>query len=233
MKKAIAVIASYNEAENIESIISEVLSQNDFTDILIVDDNSPDGTADLIERYQAKDSRVHLIKRAGKLGYGTAFIEGFTYAIDKGYDYIFSMDADHSHDPADLNRFLEMMEDADCVIGSRYIDGIRIINWPLRRLFLSVFANRYVRFITGLKYHDCTSGFRCYRADILKKSGYQNLTSNGYSFLVEILYGAFKKNARIKEVPIIFTERASGKSKMSQKVIFEAFFTPIRCRLRR
>jgi len=230
MNRALVIIATYNEAENISTIIEKILKQNDCCDVLIVDDNSPDGTGTIVEELSKKNNRIFLIKRKEKLGYGTAFIEGFNFAIEKNYDIIISMDADFSHNPEDINRFLEQINNYALVIGSRYIGGIRIINWPLRRLILSTFANKYVRLITGLPFYDCTSGFRCYKTDILKRINYKTVKSNGYSFLVELLYRAYKSKAKIKEIPIIFTERSGGKSKMSKKVIFEAFLTPIVCR---
>lgn len=230
MKKSLIIIATYNEAENIESIIKKILEQNNYTNILIVDDNSPDGTGNIVEELSRKNNRIFLIRRKGKSGYGTAFIAGFDYAIENNYAIIISMDADFSHNPEDINKFLEKIDNYDLVIGSRYIGGIRIVNWPLRRLILSTFANKYVRLITGLPFYDCTSGFRCYKIDTIKKIDYKTVKSNGYSFLVELLYRIYKAKGKITEIPIIFTERIGGKSKMSNKVIFEAFFTPIVCR---
>lgn len=231
MKKSLIIIATYNEAENISFIIKKILEQNDYCDILIVDDNSPDGTGNIIEELSKTNNRVFLIRRKGKLGYGTAFIEGFNFAIEKYYDIVISMDGDFSHNPDDINHFLKSIDNYDLIIGSRYIGGIRVINWPLRRLILSTLANKYIKLITGLPFYDCTSGYRCYKTDVLKKINYTNIKSNGYSFLVELLYKAYKSKAKIKEIPIIFSERTGGKSKMSKKVIVEALFTPIICRL--
>jgi len=231
MKKALIIIATYNEAENITLIIKKILEQNDYSDVLIVDDNSPDGTGNIVEEFSKKNNRVFLIGRKGKLGYGTAFIEGFDFAIEKNYEVVISMDGDFSHNPDDINHFLKSMDNYDLIIGSRYIGGIRVINWPLRRLILSTAANKYIKLITGLPFYDCTSGYRCYKTDILKKMNYKTIKSNGYSFLVELLYKAYKSKGKIKEIPIIFSERSGGKSKMSKKVIFEALFTPIICRL--
>lgn len=222
--KTIVVIPTYNERENIEQMIPDILSVLPETNILIVDDNSPDGTANIVKKFMKDNPNIHLIERAGKMGLGTAYCEGFKYALSKGFDVIFEMDADFSHDPKELPRFLNELENADVVIGSRYIKGVNVVNWPLSRLLLSYGANMYTKTITGLPVKDATGGFKCFRAEALKKIDLDSIHSNGYGFQIEMNYRLWKKGARIKEIPIIFIDRRSGISKMNKKIIYEAIF---------
>lgn len=222
--KTIVVIPTYNEKENISKMIDAVLNINDDINVLIVDDNSPDGTSQIVTDLKAKNSRIHLITRAGKMGLGTAYCEGFQYALDNNFDYIVQMDADFSHNPQDIKKFLAEIQNADLVIGSRYITGVNVVNWPLRRLILSYGSNIYARTITGVPIKDVTGGFKCFRAEFLKKIDLKSVKSNGYSFQVEMNYRMWKLGARIKEISIIFVDRVSGTSKMSKKNIFEAIF---------
>ncbi len=222
--KTIVVIPTYNEIENIESLIIEIFKHLPETDILIVDDSSPDGTADKVAEMQKENDKIHLIVRPEKNGLGTAYIEGFKYALERNYDAIIEMDADFSHDPKELPRLLETLKDYDLVIGSRYITGVNVVNWPLRRLFLSYGANLYTRILTGMPIKDATGGFKCFRADFLRKINLDMVKSNGYGFQIEMNYLLWKSGARVKEIPIIFIDRRSGVSKMNKKIIYEAVF---------
>ncbi|MCX6155814.1 MAG: polyprenol monophosphomannose synthase [Candidatus Kapabacteria bacterium] len=222
--KAIVVIPTYNEKDNISSIIDAVLTNLPDGDVLIVDDNSPDGTANIVREKQLSNSKIHLMVRSGKMGLGTAYCDGFAYALDRGFEAIYEMDADFSHDPKDLPRFLEALENSDLVIGSRYIVGVNVINWPLSRLILSYGANLYTRIVTGLPIMDGTGGFKCFRADTLRKIDLKSIRSNGYSFQIEMNFRIWQTGAVIKEIPIIFTDRQSGVSKMNKKIIYEAIF---------
>ena len=216
------VIPTYNEHENIEKLATEVLSKDNSIHILIVDDNSPDGTGELADRMAAADDRIHVLHRKGKLGLGSAYREGFRLAIDQGADYIVEMDADFSHDPAILPRFFEKMSEYDLVIGSRYLNGVSVVNWPLRRLMLSYFASVYTRVITGLRISDCTSGFKCFNRKVLEAIDLNRIRSDGYSFQIEMNYRCVEKGFRVGEVPIIFIDRHAGSSKMSKKIVREA-----------
>lgn len=222
--RALVIIPTYNEAENIPRLIPAVLSQAPAIDILIVDDGSPDGTADLVRRLQAGSNRIHLIVRAGKMGLGTAYVEGFRFAIRNGYAFVFEMDADFSHDPAEIPNYLRTVEQADLVIGSRYTNGVRVLNWPINRLLLSYFANVYTRFMLGLPLHDATGGFKCYRRAVLEAIDLGRIHSNGYAFQIEMSYKAWKKGFRLTEIPIVFHDRRSGQSKMSRAIVYEAIF---------
>ena len=222
--KAIVIIPTYNEIENIKYIITAVLDVVNDINVLVVDDNSPDGTAYEVENMMQIDDRIHLIKRPGKMGLGTAYCDGFRYCIDKGFDYIFEMDADFSHDPKELHNFLEAIKDNDLVIGSRYISGMNVVNWPLHRLLLSYGASLYTRFITWIPIKDTTGGFKCFRAEILKKINLDKIRSNGYGFQIEMNYNVWKLGGRIKEIPIIFEDRRSGNSKMNKKIVYEALW---------
>jgi len=222
--KAIVVIPTYNERGNIEKIIAAVLHAAPEIHMLIVDDNSPDGTAALVEAMMEKDNRIRLLKRAGKLGLGTAYCEGFTLALQWGYDIIMEMDADFSHNPEDVPRFLEELKTSDVVIGSRYSNGVNVVNWPMRRLILSYGANLYTRIITGMSIKDATGGFKGFRAEVLKKIDFTEIHSNGYAFQIEMNYRLWKAGATIKEIPIIFIDRTSGTSKMSRSIVYEAVF---------
>jgi dolichol-phosphate mannosyltransferase len=224
MAKTLVVIPTYNESENILKIVPEVLNQSPEIDVLVVDDNSPDGTARLVKGEMEKNPRVHLIERTGKMGLGTAYVAGFKFAIARGYEFVFEMDADHSHDPREIPAFLKAAENADLVLGSRYTNGVRVLNWPIKRLLLSYFANVYTRFMTGLPLHDATGGFKCFRRRVLEAIDLDRVRSNGYAFQIEMSYKAWKKGFRIVETPIVFLDRRSGKSKMSKQIVHEAFF---------
>lgn len=222
--KAIVIVPTYNEADNIANLIDKIFSVDSNLHILVIDDNSPDGTAEIVKRISEKDPRVHLIKRPGKLGLGTAYIEGFKYALANGYEAIFEMDADFSHNPEDIPRFLDALEDADLVIGSRYLTGVNVINWPLRRLMLSYFANLYTRIITGMPVRDATGGYKCFRAEALKQIDLDKIKTNGYGFQIEMNFRFWAKGFRVKEIPIVFVDRRNGVSKMNKKIILEAVF---------
>ncbi len=222
--KSIVVIPTYNEIENVEGIIKAVLDAVPGINVLIVDDNSPDGTSAKVEEMMVNNDKIHLLKRAGKMGLGTAYCEGFSYCLKNGFEAICEMDADFSHDPNDLPRLLAELKDNDLVIGSRYISGVNVVNWPLRRLILSYCASVYARIVTGLKIKDTTGGFKCFRASTLEKIDLSKIKSNGYGFQIEMNYKVWKKGGRIKEVSIIFIDRRSGVSKMNKSIIWEAVF---------
>ena len=220
--KTLVIIPTYNELENMPRLLPEVLSKNDEINILIVDDNSPDGTATFVVNEMKNNDRIHLIERSSKQGLGTAYIAGFKYALKNNYDFIFEMDADFSHDPNEIPRFLEEIKNSDLVLGSRYKNGVNVINWPMRRLLLSWFANIYTRVITGLPVHDATGGFKCFRRKVLEAIDLNRVTSNGYTFQIEMNFKTWKKGFKVKEIPIIFVDRVKGKSKMSRKIVREA-----------
>ncbi|MFQ5639506.1 MAG: polyprenol monophosphomannose synthase [bacterium] len=223
MNKTLIIIPTYNEADNIQIIINKIIDLNiPNLSVLIVDDNSPDGTAKIVKKITEEDFRVHLLERSHKMGLGTAYVEGFQFAIHEGFDYIFEMDADLSHDPEEIPKFLENTAEYDLVIGSRYIAGVNVVNWPLSRLLLSLCANWYTRAITRLPVKDCTSGFKCFRREVLENIDLDNISSDGYSFQIEMTYKAWKKNYRIVEIPIIFVDRTKGNSKMTKKIMREA-----------
>ena len=220
--KTLIIIPTYNELENLPRLLPEVLSKEEGIHILIVDDNSPDGTAAFVEDQMTTNNRIHLIKRPSKQGLGTAYIAGFKFALKNGYDFVFEMDADFSHDPKEIPRFLDEIKNSDVVLGSRYINGVNVINWPMRRLLLSSFANFYTRFITGMPVHDATGGFKCFRREVLEAIDLDKVKSNGYAFQIEMTFKAWKKGFKVKEIPIIFVDRVKGKSKMSKKIVREA-----------
>lgn len=232
--KTIIVIPTYNEAENIEKLINKIFSlQIDGLEILIVDDNSPDGTADIVSGLQTPTTKLHLIKRSGKLGLGSAYIAGFKKALELGADYIFEMDADFSHDPEDIPRMLEMTKQADLIIGSRKIKGGRVIGWGFTRKFMSNGAMWFSRLLLGLKPMDVTAGFRCFRSQVLKSIEIDTIKSNGYAFQEELLYRTQKAGFKIAEVPVIFIDRQEGKSKLSKKDIIEFFWIMIKLRFKK
>lgn len=236
MNDSIVIIPTYNEIENIESIIRTVLSQNKLFHVLIIDDNSPDHTADKVIALQSEFSeRLFLEKREKKAGLGTAYVHGFKWALEKKYDYIFEMDADFSHNPTDLEKLYHACQlgDADLAIGSRYVTGVNVVNWPLSRVLLSYFASVYVRFITGMKIHDATAGFVCYKRHVLENINLDQIKFVGYAFQIEMKYRTFCNNFKISEVPIIFTDRTKGQSKMSNSIIVEAVFGVMALRLKR
>jgi len=222
--RALVIIPTYNEAENAAAIIAEVLKQDKNLDVLIVDDNSPDKTGQIVTDLKKKNKRIHLLEREGKQGLGSAYVAGFKFAIENQYDYIFEMDADFSHDPVVLSQMLLEIENNDLVIGSRYINGINVVNWPLHRLMLSWFASKYVRVITGMLINDPTGGFKCFRREVLESIDLDSILSDGYSFQVEMNFRTWLRKFRILEIPIVFTDRRSGQSKMSKKIVREAIW---------
>jgi dolichol-phosphate mannosyltransferase len=231
MSNKLVIIPTYNEKENIAKIIRAVLDIEVMTDLLVIDDNSPDGTAAIVTQLQEtlKD-RLHLLERKGKLGLGTAYIMGFKWALEKGYSYICEMDADFSHDPTDLPRLFHACEQqgADVAIGSRYISGVNVVNWPMGRVLISYFASVYVRMITHMKVRDATAGFVCYRKEVLETIKLDRIRFKGYAFQIEMKFTAWKYNFNVVEIPIIFTDRKEGSSKMSRGIVSEAIFGVIR-----
>jgi len=235
MSEGIVIIPTYNEIENIEAIIRAVFNQGSLFDVLIVDDNSPDGTAKKAEELQREyPGRLFLEVRQGKAGLGTAYVHGFRWAISKKYEYIFEMDADFSHNPNDLVKLLEACsKHADVAVGSRYSTGVNVVNWPLSRVLLSYFASVYVKFITGMKIHDATAGFICYKRKVLESVNLDTIRFVGYAFQIEMKYRAFVNGFNITEVPIIFTDRTKGESKMSNAIIKEAILGVITLRIKK
>jgi dolichol-phosphate mannosyltransferase len=222
-ERALVIIPTYNERENLPRIVPQVLEQDPRFEVLVVDDGSPDGTGELADALAAADARVHVLHRAGKLGLGTAYVAGFKYAIANRFDYAFEMDADFSHDPKHLVQFLAEMGEVDLLIGSRYLEGrVTVLNWPMSRLLLSYFANVYARWTTGLKLWDSTGGFKCYRRAVLEGIDLDAVRSNGYSFQIEMSFRAWRKGFRLRETPILFTDRQEGRSKMSRSIVWEA-----------
>lgn len=229
MKKSLLIIPTYNEAENIKKLLQAIIQLNiPNLYVLVVDDNSPDCTSKIVEDFARQDSRVRLMKRPGKQGLGSAYVAGFKYALSEGYDFVFEMDADFSHDPKEIPRFLEKIEEFDLVIGSRYATGVNVINWPLSRLLISLAANTFTRVVTRLPVHDCTSGFKCFRREVLASIDLDKISSDGYSFQVEMTYKAWRKRFKICEIPIIFIDRTKGESKMSSKVMWESAWVVLR-----
>ena len=233
--RKIVIIPTYNERENIENIIRKVFSLEGGYDILIIDDGSPDGTAAIVKRLQQEfPERLHMIERPGKLGLGTAYITGFKWSIDKGYDYTFEMDADFSHNPEDLPRLYQACKDgADLAIGSGYCDGISVINWPIGRIIMSYYASVYVRTVLGMKVFDCTAGFKCYSNKVLRTIDLDKVEMKGYGFQIEMKYTTYKLGFKITEVPIIFVNRKAGTSKMSGGIFGEAFWGVMKLRFRK
>ena len=229
--KSLIIIPTYNEIDNIDKMIRAVFVLYPAISILIIDDGSPDGTAQIVEGHQKEFKNLHLLKRSGKLGLGTAYTTGFKWALERHYDYVFEMDCDFSHDPAQVKNLLEAAQSHDLVIGSRYIDGIRIINWPFRRLLLSYLASIYTRFVTGIPIQDTTGGFKCFSRKALNSLDLDQIVSSGYIFQLELNYKIWLKGLRIKEVPIIFYERRDGQSKVAGGIIFEALWAVLRLRL--
>jgi len=223
-ERALIIFPTYNEKENIERIIEAVLPLDPRINILVVDDNSPDGTGQIADRLAEADSRINVLHREKKEGLGRAYIAGFKWGIEHKFDYLFEMDADFSHGPEYLKNFLEAIQDNDIVIGSRYISGVNVVNWPMSRLLLSYFANVYTRIVTGMPVRDATGGFKCFRREVLEKINLDAIKSNGYTFQIEVSMRAWKQGFRIKEIPIVFTDRQQGASKMSKKIIREAIW---------
>ncbi|MCC7430180.1 polyprenol monophosphomannose synthase [bacterium] len=230
-EKKLIIVPTYNEIENIALLIESI--QNLFLglDILVVDDNSPDKTAMLIKELMKTDKTIHLLERKGKLGLGTAYVEGFKWAIKNDYTIVFQMDADFSHNPEILVKFLDEIKENDLVLGSRYITGVNVVNWPLSRLLLSYFANVFTQKITGMPIKDATGGFKCFKIDVLKTINLENIRSDGYSFQIEMTFKSWVKGFKIKEIPIIFVDRERGTSKMNKDIIWEAAFLIFRLRL--
>lgn len=234
-EKRLVIIPTYNEKENIEKMVKKVFSLTLPFELLIIDDNSPDGTADIIKNLQKEyPSQLHLIQREGKLGLGTAYIKGFKWALENEYDFVCEMDADFSHNPEDLVRLYDACEKngADLAIGSRYISGVNVVNWPMGRILMSYFASKYVRFITGMKIHDTTAGFKCYRKKVLETINLDKIKLKGYAFQIEMKFTTWKYGFKIVEVPIIFTERQEGVSKMSGGIFNEAVWGVIKMKIR-
>ncbi len=230
-EKGIVIVPTYNERENITRIVPLILSQDARLEVLVVDDNSPDGTGRLVDEMVAANPRVHVLHRAEKAGLGKAYLAGFDWALSRDYDYVFEMDADFSHDPNHLPEFLAAVQNADLVLGSRYRDGkVTVVNWPIMRLLLSYCANIYARRVTGLKLWDGTGGFKCFRRKVLEAIPLHDVRSNGYAFQIEMSFRAWKKGFRIAEIPIVFHDRTEGESKMSKHIVREAVWMVWRLR---
>lgn len=231
---SVVIIPTYNEKENIENIINAVFELPVMFDVLIIDDNSPDGTAAIVERMQKQwDGRLHLLKRSGKLGLGTAYIMGFKWCLDAGYEFIIEMDADFSHPPKKLLELRQAcLDGADVAIGSRYVSGVNVVNWPMGRVIMSYYASAYVRIVTGMNVRDTTAGFVCYRRNVLEAIDLDKIRFKGYAFQIEMKFTAFKMGCRIKEVPIIFVNRVLGTSKMNSSIFGEAVFGVLQLRIR-
>lgn len=231
---SVVIIPTYNEKENIENIINAVFALPVMFDVLIIDDNSPDGTAAIVERMQKQwDGRLHLLKRSGKLGLGTAYIMGFKWCLNAGYEFIIEMDADFSHPPKKLLELRQAcLDGADVAIGSRYVSGVNVVNWPMGRVIMSYYASAYVRIVTGMDVRDTTAGFVCYRRNVLEAIDLDKIRFKGYAFQIEMKFTAFKMGCRIKEVPIIFVNRVLGTSKMNSSIFGEAVFGVLQLRIR-
>ena len=230
-KRALVIVPTYNERENVARIVESVLAQDPRLSVLIVDDGSPDGTGAIVDGIAAVNDRVHALHREKKLGLGTAYLAGFKWALARDYAYVFEMDADFSHDPAHLPQFLLAINDADLVLGSRYRNGkVTVVNWPMTRLVLSYSANIYARMVTGLQLYDATGGFKCFRREVLEAIDLDDVRSNGYAFQIEVSFRAWKKGFRIAEIPIVFTDRTEGESKMSKRIVREAIWMVWRLR---
>ncbi|HEY6573155.1 MAG TPA: polyprenol monophosphomannose synthase [Candidatus Eisenbacteria bacterium] len=229
--KALVIIPTYNERENLVELLRQIFALGLQLEVLIVDDNSPDGTGELADQMAAADPRVHVLHRAGKMGLGSAYVAGFRYALERDYEAIFEMDADFSHNPESLPVFLKELETADLVLGSRYLYGVTVVNWPLSRLILSYAANVYSRVITGMNIKDATGGYKCFRRQVLEAIDWSRVKSDGYGFQIEINFKAYRKGFRIKEIPILFVDRRAGESKMSRKIVWEAAYMVWRLRI--
>ena len=231
-ERALVVIPTYNEAENLPNLLPQVLAQDPRLEVLVVDDNSPDGTGRLADQLTARDSRIHVLHREGKQGLGTAYIAGFRWALERDYTCVFEMDADFSHDPAHLKDFLKAIEGADLVLGSRYLGGrVTVVNWPMTRLMLSYTANIYARLVTGLRVWDLTGGFKCFRRRVLEAIDLSQVRSNGYAFQIEMSVRAWRKGFKLAEIPIVFVDRTEGHSKMNRAIVREAVWMVPRLRL--
>lgn len=233
-ERALVLIPTYNEAVNLPKLVPQVLARDARLEVLVIDDNSPDGTGRLADGLAEADPRVHVLHRDAKQGLGKAYLAGFRWAIERGYDYVLEMDADFSHDPVHLEEFLRAVAGADLVLGSRYLDGrVTIVNWPMSRLLLSYFANVYARWVTGLRVWDLTGGFKCFRRQVLEAIDLSQVESNGYAFQIEMSVRAWRKGFRIAEIPIVFVDRTEGQSKMNRAIVREAIWMVPRLRLMR
>jgi len=232
--KTLVIIPTYNEKENIREIIDKILNLGIKLDILVVDDNSPDGTHQIVREISEKDKRVNLLLRKKKEGLGVAYREGFKWSIEKGYELIIHLDADFSHNPEEIPNFIKKINEGyDVVVGSRYLNGVTVVNWPLKRLLLSYFANLYARIVTGLKIKDLTSGYKAFRKEVLENIPWKEISAGGYGFQIETVFYPFMMGYKVCEIPIIFIERRKGKSKMSKKIVYEAFFLVLKLGLKR
>jgi len=229
--KALVIIPTYNERENLPELLRRIFAEGLPLEVLIVDDNSPDATGAAADALAATDPRVHVMHRPGKMGLGSAYVAGFRYAIEHDYDAVFEMDADFSHNPDSLPEFLRELENADLVVGSRYLHGVTVVNWPLKRLILSYLANVYCRVITGMPIKDATGGFKCFRRQVLESLDLSHVRSDGYGFQIEINFKAWRKGFRIREIPILFVDRRAGESKMSRRIVWEAAWMVWRLRV--
>jgi len=231
-ERALVVIPTYNEAVNLPHLVPQILAQDPRLEVLVVDDASPDGTGRVAEELAQGNARVHVLHREAKLGLGTAYIAGFQWALERGFDFLFEMDADFSHDPAHLPEFLRAVVNADLVLGSRYLGGkVTVVNWPIARLMLSYWANVYARWVTGLRIWDLTGGFKCFRRRVLEAIDLSKVRSNGYAFQIEMSVRAWRKGFKLAEVPIVFVDRTEGQSKMNRKILREAIWVVPRLRL--
>lgn len=229
--KTLIIVPTYNERENVVALLERIFTYVPEAHVLIVDDNSPDGTGAIADQSAAEDPRVHVMHRAGKQGLGSAYVAGFRYALDRDYEAVFEMDADFSHNPESLPVFLGELENADLVLGSRYLNGVTVVNWPIKRLILSYSANVYSRVITGMRVKDLTGGFKCFRRRVLESIDWSRVRSDGYAFQIEITFKAWRKGFRIREIPIMFVDRKAGESKMSRRIVYEAAWMVWRLRL--
>ncbi len=230
-ERALVIVPTYNERENVTRLIGAILEQDPRLEVLVVDDGSPDATGSIVEDLMQHETRLHILKRPRKMGLGTAYLAGFGWALEQCYDFVFEMDADFSHDPAHLSQFLGAIEDADLVLGSRYRNGkVTVVNWPIKRLLLSYFANVYARVVTGLPVWDATGGFKCFRRKVLKAIDLTHVRSNGYAFQIEMSFRAWRKHFKIVEIPIVFVDRTEGQSKMSRAIVREAIWMVWRLR---
>ncbi|MDH3495445.1 MAG: polyprenol monophosphomannose synthase [Gemmatimonadota bacterium] len=232
MERGLVIVPTYNEIKNLRQIVPQILAQDPSLDVLVVDDNSPDGTGQAADELAQESGRVHVLHRPGKEGLGTAYRAGFRWALARDYEFVFEMDADFSHDPKHLPQFLDAIRDADLVLGCRYLGGrVTVVNWPMARLFLSYSANIYARVVTGLRLHDATGGYKCFRRRVLEAIDIDAVRSNGYAFQIEVSFRAARKGFRIIEIPIVFVDRTDGESKMSGAIVREAVWMVWRLRL--
>ena len=230
MRDTLVIVPTYDERKNLQPLVHEILAQSERFEVLIIDDASPDGTGGVADALANNEERVHVIHRPGKLGLGTAYIDGFRFALEHAYQLVFEMDADFSHDPRHLPEFLELADDFDVVIGSRYTRGVTVVNWPMGRLLLSWLANAYARTVTGLHLNDLTSGFKCYRRAVLEAIDLDRIHSNGYAFQIETVFRADRAGFRLVEIPIVFVDRNVGSSKMNRAIVWEAIWMVWRMR---